>query len=95
MPYKIYLIVLITFLILGIISFLKQTKEGILAASIGGGICSISFIIHYLYYFFNKFLKDTGLTLKDIFMYIIYIAITCIVFLAIVMLIKFLGIKKR
>lgn len=95
MPYKVYLIIIITFIILGIVSFVKRIKEGILASSIGSGICIAVFVVHYVYHIINTFFADTGITLKDIFMYIIYIALTCLTFVAIVLLIKFLGIKKR
>ncbi|MGL5576999.1 MAG: hypothetical protein ACRDCW_15780, partial [Sarcina sp.] len=84
-----------TFLILSILSFIKKIKEGVLASSIGGGVCISIFIIHYIYHIINTFFANTGITLKDIFMYIIYIALTCLAFIIIILLIKFLGIKRR
>ncbi|WP_297521597.1 hypothetical protein [uncultured Clostridium sp.] len=95
MPFEIYLIIGITLLILGVLSFVKQIKEGMFAAVIGGGICIVVFIIHYIYNLTSNFFETTGITMKDIFTYIICIAVTCIAFVIIIALIKFLGIKKR
>ncbi|MGL4991419.1 MAG: hypothetical protein ACRC57_09735 [Sarcina sp.] len=95
MPFEIYLIIAITILILGILCFLKNIKEGFIAACVGGGVVAIIFIIHYIYFVVTTFFKKTGIGVKDIFTYLLCIALTCLGFLTIIAIMKFLGIKKR
>ncbi|MGL4740171.1 MAG: hypothetical protein ACRC41_05115 [Sarcina sp.] len=95
MPYEFYIIICMTLIILGILCFIKNIKEGVVAA-IGGNIALGGiFIIHYIYYITTGFFDKSGLTFKDIISYIVCIAITIIAFLLIIFLVKFLGIKKR
>lgn len=95
MPFEFYIIIGITLAALGILCFIKNIKEGVIASCAGGIICIIVFIIHYIYYITNNFFESTGISIKDIFSYILCIAITCLVFIGIILVIKFLGIKKR
>ncbi|MGL5821840.1 MAG: hypothetical protein ACRCYE_09455 [Sarcina sp.] len=95
MPYEFYIIICITLIILGIICFVKNIKEGVLAA-IGGNIAlGVIFVVHYIYYITNNFFNKNGLTIKDVISYIVCIAVTIIKILLIIFLVKFLGIKKR
>ncbi|MGL4761899.1 MAG: hypothetical protein ACRC6T_11765 [Sarcina sp.] len=95
MPFEIYLIIALTLVILGIVSFIKQIKEGVLASIVGGAGCAVIFIVHYICNATSNFFESTGITMKDILTYIICIAVTSLAFIAIIFLIKFLGIKKR
>lgn len=95
MPYGFYIIICITLIILGIICFIKNIKEGIIAAIGGNVTLGGIFIIHYIYYITTGFFDKSGITFKDIISYLVCIAITIIAFLLIIFLIKFLGIKKK
>ena len=95
MPFDIYIVIILTLILLAIISVIKNMKEGVIACIFCGGITIIFFLIHYIYRTINNFFYKSGIDFKDIFLWIIYMALTCLVFLIIIFFIKFTGIKKR
>lgn len=95
MPFDIYIVIIATLILLAIISIIKNIKEGVIACIISGGITIIFFLIHYIYITINNFFHKSGISFKNIFLWIIYMALTCLVFLIIIFFIKFTGIKKR
>lgn len=95
MPFVFYIITTITLIALGVICMIKNIKEGVIASCVGGAITAIIFVIHYIYYLTSTFFDKTGITFKDIFSYFLCIALTCIAFILIIFVMKFLGIKKR
>lgn len=83
-----YIIIIVTFILLGILSFLKQIREGLLASLIGAGATALIGIVHFIITRVGSFFGKYAITMLDFFSWILFIAIAIILFVVLCFVIK-------
>ncbi|WP_055070734.1 hypothetical protein [Clostridium massiliamazoniense] len=84
----IYVVLIITFILLGILSLFKGIKEGLIASVIGGvATVSIGFI-HFIISKVNIFFGKYNITMKDFFTWLLTIALGMLIFVVLSFIIK-------
>lgn len=88
-----YIILIVTFALLGILSLLKGVKEGIIASGVAVVITAVIGLIHFIVSKVNGFLGKYQITMMDFFTWLFIIALGIIVFVTLSFIIKLNGNK--
>lgn len=88
-----YIILIVTFALLGILSLLKGVKEGIIASGVAVVITAVIGLIHFIVSKVNGFFGKYQITMMDFFTWLFIIALGIIVFVALSFVIKLNGNK--
>ncbi len=84
----IYIVLIITFILLGILSIFKGIKEGLIASAICGITTGIIGIIHFAINKINVLFGRYDLTIKDFFVWLLTIALGMLIFVVLSFVIK-------
>lgn len=90
-----FILIVITFSIIGIICTLKRFKAGIMAASTGVVITLFAWCLRELNIKIKSFFGEVGLDFKEVLGFAICIVVTIIVFFILVVFMDICGRRKR